>query len=216
METTVMDHPLLHRLFTRYQMLKSCEDSIIQAYEILESAYRAGGKVLVCGNGGSASDSDHIVGELMKGFYSKRSLSNQTKSDFHTMFGKEGQWLADNLQGALPAISLVSQSGLMTAFCNDVDPCMMFAQQVYGYGRKEDVLIGLSTSGNSKNVIAAVKVAKVLGMKTIGFTGEDGGEMKDLCDAAICVPERRTADIQELHLPIYHTLCLMLEEKWFV
>ena len=161
----------------------------------------------MCGNGGSASDAEHIVGELMKGFYRQRSLSREEKE----IFGE----LGDNLQEALPAISLTGHPALSTAFMNDVDPEMVFAQQVYGYGRKGDVLMALTTSGNSRNVLNAARVARAKGMKVVGLTGRDGGSLKELCDVCIIVPGQATADIQEYHLPVYHTICAMLEESFF-
>ena len=183
----------LERLTERYPALAGMKEEIAGAFRILKESYENGGKLLVCGNGGSASDSDHIVGELMKGFYKKRPLS----------------------QGALPAISLTGHPALSTAFLNDVDPEMVFAQQVYGYGREGDVLIAITTSGNSVNVLHAVKVAKAKGMKVIGLTGHDGGALKGLCEVCLIVPGGTTADIQEYHLPVYHTLCAMLEEHFF-
>lgn len=200
-----MDH--LARLIERYQVLATMEDEIKQAFEIIKDSYEEGGKLLVCGNGGSAADSDHIVGELMKGFYKQRKLLAEEK----IRFGEQG----DKLQGALPAIALTQHSALSTAFLNDVDPEMVFAQQVYGYGRAGDVFWGLSTSGNSVNVISAAKVAATKGMKVIAMTGEDGGRLKECSDVCLNVPAQMTADVQELHLPVYHALCAMLEEHFF-
>ena len=197
----------LERLVERYPALDGMKDTIEEAFQIMKASYENGGKLLVCGNGGSASDSDHIVGELMKGFYKKRPLSEAEKE-------KSGG-LSEDLQGALPAISLAGHPALSTAFLNDVNPEMIFAQQVYGYGLKGDVLIAMTTSGNSANVLNAVRVAKGKGMKVIGFTGHDGGALKALCDVCLIVPSRVTADIQEYHLPVYHTLCAMLEEHFF-
>ena len=195
------------RLFVRYPSLSGMKREIKAAYDILVESYENGGKLLVCGNGGSAADSDHIVGELMKGFYKSRPLGEEDKR-------KVGE-LAEKLQGALPAIALTAHSALSTAFSNDVDPEMVFAQQVFGYGKKGDVLIGLSTSGNSRNVFNAARVAKASGLKVISFTGKDGGILKQISDVCLIVPADITADIQELHLPIYHTLCAMLEEHFF-
>lgn len=200
-----MDH--LTHLIERYPALAQMRGAIEQAYRILEECYENGSKLLVCGNGGSAADSDHIVGELMKGFYRQRSLSREEKE----IFGE----LGDNLQEALPAISLTGHPALSTAFMNDVDPEMVFAQQVYGYGRKGDVLMALTTSGNSRNVLNAARVARAKGMKVVGLTGRDGGSLKELCDVCIIVPGQATADIQEYHLPVYHTICAMLEESFF-
>lgn len=202
-------------LTTKYPELAVCLPDIVKAYELLEGSYSAGGQVLVCGNGGSASDSEHIVGELMKGFMQKRPVPASFRAEVGALFPEEEAEICDHLQGALPAISLVSHTALMTAFMNDVSPDMVFAQQVYGYGRPGDAVIGLSTSGNSRNVIRALQVAKAKGLRTIGLTGRDGGKMKGLCDAVICVPWDSTPDIQERHLPIYHALCIALEERFF-
>lgn len=207
--------PELQRLTEKYPDLAPCVPAIAEAFERLRRTYRDGGKVLICGNGGSAADSEHIVGELMKGFMLPRPLPDEEKERFVSLFPQEGRLLADRLQGALPAISLVGHTALTTAYANDVSPEMIFAQQVYGYGKSGDTVIGLSTSGNSANVIRALQVAKVLGLGTIGLTGRSGGRMKELCDVAICVPWDRTPDVQERHLPIYHTLCVMLEEAFF-
>lgn len=202
---------LLHQL----PELGGISSSIEQAYDILYQCYRQSGKVLICGNGGSAADSEHIVGELMKGFLQKRPIPEKHREALHTAFPSEGEYLSSHLQGALPAISLVSQTALAYAFINDVAPDMVFAQQVFGYGQKGDVLIGLSTSGNSVNVVNAVKVARVLGIKTLGFTGEGGGAMEPLCDAVIKAPANETYRVQEYHLPLYHALCAMLEVEFF-
>jgi D-sedoheptulose 7-phosphate isomerase len=211
----IVKYSLLEALITKYPELNECVPSIIEAFEFLKVTYHQGGKVLICGNGGSASDSEHIVGELMKGFMSKRPLSNERRQQFLQHFPEEGNFLANHLQGALPAISLVSHSALITAYANDVSAEMIFAQQVYGYGKSGDTVVGLSTSGNSANVVRAMQVAKVLGLRTIGLTGRSGGKLNELCDVTIRVPWERTPDIQERHLPIYHTLCIMLEEEFF-
>ncbi len=202
-------------LYQRYPGLRGISRDIQKAYEILENCYRNQGKALICGNGGSAADADHIVGELMKGFYYNRPLTKEQKLKFQET---QSDWehLTGNLQQALPAISLCGHTALITAFANDVDAGMVFAQQVYGYGKQEDVLLALSTSGNSKNVVNAVKVAKTLGMESIGITGRNGGAMKELCSLCICVPAEITAQVQEFTLPIYHTLCAMLENTFFV
>lgn len=200
-----MDH--LTRLMKRYPVLAGMKNEIEQAYEAIKDSYEKGGKLLVCGNGGSAADSDHIVGELMKGFYKQRRLPEEEK----IRFGEQG----DKLQGALPAIALTRHDALSTAFLNDVDPEMIFAQQVYGYGREGDVFLGMSTSGNSLNVVSAAKVASAKKMKVITMTGKDGGMLKGLSDVCLVVPAQVTADIQEFHLPIYHALCAMLEEYFF-
>ena len=200
-----MDH--LTHLIERYPALAQMRGAIEQAYRLLEECYEKGGKLLVCGNGGSAADSDHIVGELMKGFYKQRMLPEEERK----RFGEQGE----KLQGALPAIALTQHGALSTAFLNDVDPAMVFAQQVYGYGQGGDVFLGLSTSGNSANVVLAAKVAVAKGMKVITMTGRNGGKLKELSDVCMIVPAQVTADIQEYHLPVYHTLCAMLEEHFF-
>lgn len=203
------------QLVAKYPELADCVPDIEQAYQMLATCYKGGGKLLLCGNGGSASDCDHIVGELMKGFNSKRPLPENRRRELVEAFPEDGDDLADHLQGALPAISLVSHSALISAYANDVRADMIFAQQVYGYGVQGDVLIGLSTSGNSSNVIKAMQVAKARGLRTIAMTGRSGGQMAGMADVAIRVPYDRTPDIQERHLPIYHALCLLLEEAFF-
>lgn len=197
----------LNNLIGRYPVLKACKDDINNAYELLKEMYNNRGKALICGNGGSAADSDHIVGELMKGFYKKRPISGELKA-------KLGE-LSDKLQMPLRAISLTNHIALSTAFMNDVAPEMIYAQQVLGYGDMGDCLIAISTSGNSKNVVNAIKAAKALGLNTIGLTGELGGELSVLSDVCIKVPAKLTANVQELHLPVYHTICAMLEDYFF-
>ncbi|MGG4032677.1 SIS domain-containing protein [Paenibacillus cisolokensis] len=206
---------ILARLMEKYPDLGGCEGQIAEAFEALRRTFAGGGKLLLAGNGGSAADCEHVVGELMKGFMSKRPVPAEMR-DKLAMYGEaEADYLAGHLQGALPAISLVSQSALSTAFINDVAADMVFAQQVYGYGRPGDALLVFSTSGNSLNVVRAVQVAKAVGLTTIAMTGESGGRLKELCDIAIRVPYTSTPDIQERHLPIYHALCMMLEEAFF-
>ena len=201
----MMDY--LKRMEERYPALIPISKDVQAAYEIMKESYEKGGKLLACGNGGSAADADHIVGELMKGFFKLRPIPAKEQE----AVGEMGKYL----QGALPAIALTGHSALSTAFLNDVHPAMVFAQQVYGYGQAGDVLIALTTSGNSVNVLHACDVAKAKGMKVIGLTGRDGGKLKDKCDCCIIVPANVTADIQEYHLPIYHTLCAMLEEHFY-
>lgn len=181
---------------------------------VLRECYRQSGKVLVCGNGGSAADAEHIVGELMKGFRSRRPLPETDIAKLRKLYGSEGEKLARRLQGTLAAISLVSQSSLCTAITNDVCADMVFAQQVFGYGRAGDALIGISTSGNAANVINAVKVARALNLRTIALSGE-GGTLKELAEITISVPSSETARIQELHMSIYHALCAALEAELF-
>jgi phosphoheptose isomerase len=206
---------VFNQLFERFPELEGNRSSIEEAFEIIKKCYSQGGKLLICGNGGSSSDSEHIVGELMKSFILKRKISKEHGDALKTAFPENGQYLSENLSGALPAISLVSQSALSFAVINDVSADLVFAQQVYGYARGGDVLIGLSTSGNSQNVVNAVKVAKVLGMKSIGMTGKKGGALGSLCDVVIKVQEEETYRIQEYHLPIYHILCAMIEAEFF-
>jgi D-sedoheptulose 7-phosphate isomerase len=190
-------------------------DDLNKAFRLLVGCYHQGGKLLVCGNGGSASDSEHIVGELMKGFMLKRSVDEEERDRFIRACPDNGNYLADHLQGALPAISLVSHTSLISAYANDIAADMVYAQQVYGYGRKGDAVIGLSTSGNSRNVLHALQVGRAKELVTIGFTGKHGGEMPSWCDVTIRVPWDSTPDIQERHLPLYHALCIMLEEEFF-
>lgn len=206
---------LVNNLIENYPDIKSCKSQIEEVIDIIIKTFKSGGKLLVCGNGGSAADSSHIVGELMKGFMKKRPLSAETKNKLKKAFPENGQYLADNLQGGLPAIALTEQAALITAFSNDVDPDMIFAQQVYGYGNKEDTILGISTSGNSTNIVNALKVGAAMGLHTAGLTGKDGGKMKDICDCNIIVPLNSTPEIQERHLPIYHTICQVVEAEFF-
>lgn len=205
----------LQLLIERYPKLAVCKEDIKNAYKLLETAYQQGKKLLVCGNGGSASDSEHIVGELMKEFKLKRKVYGKHAAALKEIDPELGQVLADNLQGALPAISLTAHSSLQTAFMNDVVPELVFAQQVNGYGNAGDVFLGISTSGNSKNVLYAAVNAKAKGLKVIGLTGTKENRLMKYADVCIRVPETETYKIQELHLPVYHCLCLMLEEKFF-
>ncbi|MEK3889955.1 D-sedoheptulose-7-phosphate isomerase [Bacillus sp. FSL K6-3431] len=209
-----MDYELIN-LVRKYPDLSICSSDIETAFQLLKATYHDGGKLLLCGNGGSASDCEHIVGELMKGFRLKRSVDDPFKQKLQRNFPADSEYMSSHLQAALPAISLVSHTALISAFANDVAADMIFAQQVFGYGKDEDTLIGISTSGNSENVLNALKVARTKGLKTIGMTGKNGGQMKKICDVTICVPMENTLDIQERHLPIYHTLCIMLEEEFF-
>jgi len=192
-------------LLKRYPELEPCRQEIEDAVEMLLKTYKSGGKVLVCGNGGSAADSEHIVGELMKGFMLKRPITDE----------RIPKHLRQGFQGALPAISLPSQSAILSAFINDVEPNMMYAQLVFGYARENDLVIGLSTSGNSTNVVNAIEVAKCVGAKTLALTGERQSRLSELCDVTIKVPEVETYKVQELHLPIYHYLCAETERVFF-
>ncbi|MEE0928758.1 MAG: SIS domain-containing protein [Acutalibacteraceae bacterium] len=204
---------ILNQLTDRYPALADILPHIQKAAEIIADAYKNGGKLMLCGNGGSASDSLHIVGELMKEFAIKRPLSDDMKKALLDA-GDDG-YIAENLQGALPAVSLVGVTALESAYANDAAPDLGFAQQVLGLGCKGDVLFGITTSGNSKNVIYAVKTAKAKGIKTVVLTGCGGGKIKELCDCAIVAPANETYKIQEYHLPIYHNLCLALENEFF-
>ena len=206
---------IFHNLIERYPVLEPVKESVRQAGELLETCYKNDGKLLIGGNGGSSADAEHIVGELMKGFVKKRPLPEEMKQAIMAADAGHGKPLADSLQGALPAIALSGHPGLSTAFLNDIDGEMTYAQQLYGYGRTGDVFLGISTSGNSKNINYAVTVAKARQIPVIGLTGRDGGVLARRADVAIVVPEYETYKIQELHLPIYHALCLMLEECFF-
>ena len=201
-------------LIERYPVLSACENEIAEAISILIDCYQKGGKLLVCGNGGSAADSLHIVGELMKGFVKQRRLPPQMKEQLCRV-SAHGEFLYQNLQGALPAISLVNEVSLQTAYANDVAPVLNFAQQVWGQGNAGDVLIGITTSGNSENVIYAAEVARAKGMKVVALTGRGGGKMSACSDVVIAVPEKETYKVQELHLPIYHAICIALENAFF-
>ncbi|HIU49161.1 MAG TPA: SIS domain-containing protein [Candidatus Avimonoglobus intestinipullorum] len=195
----------MEHLIKRYPALSACREDIKQAEKLLIDTYKHGGKVLVCGNGGSAADSEHIVGELMKGFLLKRPVAD----------ARIAEALRGKLQGALRAISLVSQSAILSAYSNDVDPDMVYAQLVYGYANEGDLVIGLSTSGNSKNVVYAQMVAKAVGAKTLSLTGEKESRLSELSDVTIRVPETETYKVQELHLPVYHYLCAAVEKTFF-
>ena len=202
-------------LVKRYPQLKSIQSQIEQAYLVLEECYANGGKLLIAGNGGSAADAEHIAGELMKRFKIKRPVSKEFAEKLAEIDAVRGKQLADNLECSLMAIPLVAHEALTTAYINDVDGYGVFAQQLFGYGRKGDVFLGISTSGNSKNIMNATVVARASGIKVIGLTGETGGELAKVADVAVKVPEKETYMIQEIHLPIYHCWCLMLEERFF-
>lgn len=199
-------------LFARYPALEVCRADVQAAFDSLAAAYRTGGKVLCCGNGGSASDCEHIVGELLKKFKRHRDIPTELKERLRAA-GADGALLAERLEGSLPAISLVSQSGILTAFANDVGWDEAFAQQLLGLAKPEDVLVALSTSGNSRNCVLAAVLARTLGVRTISLTGEAGGRLGELCDVAIRVPAHETYQVQEFHLPVYHALCAMLEAE---
>ena len=213
MEAKIEKH--LQNLIDRYPALNICKTDIYQAYKILEKCFSENNKLLVCGNGGSSSDSEHIVGELMKEFRLKRRIFGGQAQALKDVDTKMGQVLADNLQGALPAIALTNHSSLTTAYMNDAVPELIFAQQVNGYGVAGDGFLGISTSGNSRNVLFAAVTAKAKGLKIIGLTGQKESKLMKLSDVCIRVPETETYKIQELHLPVYHCLCLMLEDRFF-
>lgn len=202
-------------LVERYPKLVVCKDDIIKAYNIIEEAYENDHKLLIAGNGGSAADSEHIAGELMKRFKTPRPVPDEFKKKLLSIDPVRGENLAHNLERGLMAIPLVAHEALTTAYINDVDGLGVFAQQLYGFGRHGDVFLGISTSGNSKNVMSATVVARALGIKVIGLTGMTGGELGKVADVCIRAPETETYMIQELHLPIYHALCLMLEDRFF-
>lgn len=208
-------NPAFTSLMEFYPALAPCGDDLQHAFELLKESFQKNGKLLICGNGGSAADCEHIVGELMKGFLSKRPITPAIRKLFEERLPNDGAFLADHLQGALPAISLASHSALISAFSNDVTEETAFAQQVYGYGRHHDVLLAISTSGNSANVLRAVQVAKVMGLSTIGLSGISGGKIAEFCDVTIKVPRKLTHEIQELHLPVYHSICRALEKEFF-
>ena len=205
----------LNELFQNYPRLSLCADDIRSVYDVLVESYTRGGTLLICGNGGSAADADHIVGELMKGFMKKRPVDKKVRDGFSNLDPEVSDYLGKNLQQPLPAISLGSHSALQTAFANDVTPDLSFAQSILGYGRDGDVFLGISTSGNSRNVYYAACTAKSRGLTVVGLTGEDGGRLKDICDIIIQVPAISTPVVQELHLPVYHALCAAVETHFF-
>ncbi len=202
-------------LIERYPALHDCRDDMVAAVAALCDSYRAKHKLLICGNGGSAADSEHIVGELMKGFILPRKIKPSMREEIKALFPEHADYLADHLQSTLPAISLVNQIALNTAFANDQAPDLSFAQQVLGMGEKGDVFLGISTSGNSTNVIYGAEMAKVKGLTVITLTGEGGGELRNISDICIRVPEKETYKIQEYHLPVYHMLCIAAENEFF-
>ena len=205
----------IDRLIERYPALTACRGDIEAACEALVSCYERGGKVLLCGNGGSCADSDHIAGELLKGFLKKRPLSSEMRAAMQAKCAELDASTLDKLQGGLPAVPLTAMAALFTAFCNDVDPELVYAQQVLALAKPGDVLIGITTSGNAKNVASAVKVAKGLGVTVLGLTGEKGGLLKELANINVSVPACETYQVQELHLPVYHCLCAAVEAHFF-
>lgn len=206
---------ILDDMIVRYTELNDIKSDIFNAYKLIANAYENKGRLLVAGNGGSAADAEHIVGEMMKGFLLRRPLDDDIKTALNKVSDELGSNLGESLQMAMPAIALTGHDALSSAFANDVDPAMVFAQQVLGYGDGNSVYMGLSTSGNASNVVYGAVIAKALGMKVIGMTGSDGGKLKDYCDVIIRVPSSETFIVQEYHLPVYHTLCAMAEEYFF-
>ena len=206
---------MIKELIKRYPALECCKEQIEAARDTLIECYEKGGKLLLCGNGGSSADCDHIVGELMKGFLHKRPINEADKARMRADSPELSDKTLNSLQMGLPAISLTSISALNTAFANDVDPELIYAQSVFALGKADDVLIAISTSGNAKNVCEAARVAGAIGMKVIALTGRDGGKLKSLSDVCVIAPECETYKIQELHLPIYHYICAEVEKHFF-
>lgn len=213
MKTEIYKH--IEVLVNRYPVLNSVKDEIVEAYFLLVESYKNEGKLLIAGNGGSAVDAEHIVGELMKGFKLPRKLNENFTDKLISENEELGTVLAESLQGALPAIALDGHPALSTAYMNDCEPLLCFAQQVNGYGKAGDVFLGISTSGNSKNILYAATTAHAKGMKVIGLTGAKDSKLTQMSDVCIKVPQTETYMIQELHLPVYHCLCLMLEDEFF-
>jgi D-sedoheptulose 7-phosphate isomerase len=210
-----MNDIVIDDLLVRYSELGPLRETLDDGLKLLYETYKSGRKIMVCGNGGSAADSEHIVGELMKGFKSKRAIREDQAQAFNSMYPRDSEGFIKNLQQGIPSLSLVSNAALTSAIINDGEASYVFAQQVFGIGKPGDVLIAISTSGNSENVVKAAQVANVLGMKVIVLSGATGGKLRELATVSICVPSSDVAEIQELHLPIYHCLCLGLEKLCF-
>lgn len=206
---------ILDDLLARYPRLSNMSLDLDSAYRLLRDCFANGGKLLICGNGGSAADAGHIAGELLKGFQLKRPLPRDLAVRLEENWGEQGRRYAAALQQGLPVVDLTQNTALMTAFANDVDAGLAFAQQTLALGKPGDALLGISTSGEALNVCHALRIARSLGLSTLCLTGQSGGSMAALCDIALKVPERRTHLVQELHLPVYHALCAMLEEGFF-
>lgn len=202
---------ILDELIMRYPSLEGIKLQIRIGGKMLSECCANGNKLLICGNGGSAADSLHIAGELMKNFTMCRKIGERTSKRLCTLFPEEGAWLSRELEGAFPTVPLVGSTAFTTAFANDAQPVLIYAQQVYALGNPEDVFLGISTSGNAENVRYAAMTAKAKGMKVLGMTGRSGGRLAQYCDCCICVPETDTYRVQELHLPVYHCMCRMLE-----
>jgi D-sedoheptulose 7-phosphate isomerase len=208
-----LDH--LQQLTERYPLLANIKDEIKKSFDIIRESYSHNGKLLIAGNGGSAADAEHIAGELMKTFSKKRDLPESFITEIKKVDSEIADYLVSRMQPGLPAIALSGHASLNTACINDIDGNITFAQQVYGYGNEGDVLLAISTSGNSKNILYAAAVARVKKLKIIALTGKSGGKLKQFSDVCICVPETETWKIQELHLPVYHVLCMLLEDHFF-
>jgi D-sedoheptulose 7-phosphate isomerase len=205
----------IQQLIHRYPSLESVKNEISASFDIIANSYKNGGKLLIAGNGGSASDAEHIAGELMKTFSKKRKLPDSFITEINAVDSEVAEYLIPRMQPGLPTIALSGHASLNTACINDIDGNITFAQQVYGYGKEGDVLLGISTSGNSKNILYAAGVAKAKKLKIIALSGGNGGALKKFADVSIIVPETETYKIQELHLPVYHCLCQMLENHFF-
>lgn len=210
-----MEDKLFCELTERYPALEVCREEILKARDMMLDSARLGGKILICGNGGSSADADHIVGELMKGFLLKRKMPNALASDFKERLGCDAEYFTENLQCGIPAISLSAQTAISSAFINDVKPDLIYAQMVFGYARSCDLLICISTSGNSKNVVNAAKCALAMGVPTVALTGKADSALSEICTCTVKAPELETFKIQELHLPIYHYLCASVEAELF-
>ena len=206
--TTEKTNKFKNRLF-------GCDSEVAQTIAAMITCYERERKLLVCGNGGSAADAEHIVGEMMKGFYLRRNLSDDDRAQLANVAGDDADLLGTKLQHGLPALSLVSHSALITATANDQDSRLIFAQQVWGIGQAGDILLAISTSGNSRNIVLAAKTARAKNILVVGLTGSSGGELCDICDVAIKVPSNDVAEIQEMHLPIYHHICASVEAHFF-
>ena len=209
-----MNH--IDTLITRYPALAACRKELDHALDLMLTMYEKGGKLLACGNGGSAADASHIVGELMKGFLLKRPMTAEEKARFENALGEDSIPFAEKLQRGIPAIALDTASALLTAYANDVDADLIYAQQVFAYAREGDLFLGISTSGNSKNVVNAAKTAKAMGLPSIALTGARDSALSALCTCTIRVPETETFKVQELHLPVYHALCAEIEARLFI
>ena len=205
----------INTLFKRFPELEVIKEPILTAYTMIKEAFANGNTLFVCGNGGSAADAEHIVGELMKGFLLKRELPQSEKQKFIDIFGNDGADMASKLQQGLPAVALTGHPALSTAFNNDVDASLTFSQQLYTLAKPGDILMGITTSGNSDNVVKCLQTAQVMELQTIVLTGKNGGKAAELANCSVIAPSNETYMIQELHLPIYHALCAALEESFY-